>query len=86
MVVSFPRSKMFTTPDLMRSWVLAACVLSSVLTGCVGAQSSDREMLIAALDAAARDHVESESVPGISVAVVQHGATLLMKGYGYVDI
>ena len=43
-------------------------------------------MLIVALDAAARAHVESESVPGISVAVVQHGATLLMKGYGYVDL
>ncbi|HIL90112.1 MAG TPA: hypothetical protein EYG55_06325, partial [Gemmatimonadetes bacterium] len=70
----------------MRSWVGAACVLSSVLAGCVGDQSSGREMLITALDAAARAHVESESVPGISVAVVQHGATLLMKGYGYVDL
>lgn len=77
---------MFTTPDLMRSWVGTACVLSSVLTGCVGDQPPGREMLIVALDAAARAHVESESVPGISVAVVQHGATLLMKGYGYVDL
>ena len=86
MVVSFSQSKMYTIPGVMRAWALTACVLSSVLTGCVGAQSSDREMLIAALDAAVHAHVESESVPGISVAVVQHGATLLMQGYGFVDL
>ncbi len=48
------------------------------------AQSSSA--LIASLDSAARAHVESEIIPGVSVAVVRGGETLLKRGYGYVDV
>lgn len=42
--------------------------------------------LAASLDSAARAHVESTTVPGVSVAVVRGGETLLQGGYGFVDL
>lgn len=42
--------------------------------------------LAVALDSAARAHVESVTVPGVSVAVVRDGRTLLRAGYGFVDL
>jgi len=50
------------------------------------AQIADRRALVAALDSAALAHAEQEMVAGISVAVVRGGDTLLMKGYGSVDL
>lgn len=38
------------------------------------------------LDSAARAHVESPMVPGVSVAVVRGDETLLQRGYGFVDL
>jgi CubicO group peptidase (beta-lactamase class C family) len=51
-----------------------------------GAQVTDREALVAALDSAALAHAQDEMVAGISVAVVRGSDTLLMKGYGQVDL
>ena len=42
--------------------------------------------LAAALDSAARAHVQDDMVPGVSVAVVRGDETLLRRGYGYVDL
>lgn len=49
-------------------------------------QERERAALMAALDSAALAHVEHEMVAGISVAVVRGSDTLLMKGYGAVDL
>jgi CubicO group peptidase (beta-lactamase class C family) len=46
----------------------------------------DRATLVAALDSVARAHVASDNVAGMSVAVVQGSDTLLMRGYGHVDL
>jgi CubicO group peptidase (beta-lactamase class C family) len=50
------------------------------------AQIQDRGDLVAALDSAARAHVEHAMVAGVSVAVVRGGDTLLLRGYGYADL
>ena len=50
------------------------------------AQIADRTALLAALDSTARAHVASEMIPGVSLAVVVHGETLLQRGYGEVDL
>ena len=50
------------------------------------AQLTDRTELIMALDSAATSHLEHELVAGVSVAVVMGADTLLMKGYGLVDL
>lgn len=42
--------------------------------------------LVAALDSAAAAHLENEMVAGFSVAVVKGADTLLLKGYGLVDL
>ncbi len=50
------------------------------------AQIPDRTELVRALDSAAAAHLEHELVAGVSVAVVLGGDTLLMRGYGLVDL
>ena len=72
--------------DFKWSSALVVSAISIALTGCESTQPPDGEALTTALDAAARAHVESELVPGVSVAVVQHGTALLERGYGYVDL
>jgi len=49
------------------------------------AQVTD-QALTHALDSAARVHVDSPVVPGVSVAVVRGGEVLLQRGYGFVDL
>jgi len=46
----------------------------------------DRDALVQALDSAARAYVEGERVPGVSVAVVRGADTLLLRGYGFVEL
>ncbi len=50
------------------------------------AQDGARASLVAALDSAAREHAAHAMVAGVSVGVVQGGDTLLLKGYGKVDL
>lgn len=52
----------------------------------LSAQMANRTALVAALDSAARAHVADERVAGISVAVVRGADTLLVRGYGSVDL
>ncbi len=47
---------------------------------------ADRSALVTSLDSAAHAWVGQPGVAGISVAVVQGGDTLLMGGYGFVDL
>ncbi|MCA9738775.1 MAG: serine hydrolase domain-containing protein [Gemmatimonadota bacterium] len=49
-------------------------------------QIADRTRLVAALDSAARAHVAHPMVAGVSVAVVRGADTLLLAGYGQVDL
>jgi len=49
-------------------------------------QSVGDAALVRALDSAAAAHVENEMVAGVSVGVVRGGDTLLLKGYGEVDL
>ncbi len=71
------------------SMFTAACIAAiSMLAagaGSVEAQA-EREALIASLDSAAYAWAGQAAVPGVSVAVVHRGDTLLMRGYGYVDL
>lgn len=45
----------------------------------------DAEKLSARVDALAREAIDKEGVPGLSIAVGQDGEILLAKGYGYAD-
>ena len=67
-----------------RPFLLVAVVYGATATGS-DAQVTGRD-LTHALDAAARAHVESVIVPGVSVAVVRGGEVLLQGGYGFVDL
>ena len=62
--------------------ILALAFTSTVADG----QVHDRGDLVAALDSAARAHVEHPMVAGVSVAVVRGEDTLLQGGYGYADL
>jgi len=65
------------------------CLLTLGLLGVfpagVSGQNVDAE-LVARLDSAARAHVESAIIPGVSVTVVRGGQTILQRGYGFVDL
>jgi CubicO group peptidase (beta-lactamase class C family) len=50
------------------------------------AQITHRQALVAALDSTARAHADHTMVAGISVAVVKGADTLLVRGYGKVDL
>ena len=70
---------------------IPAAVLVGLLVGLVaGATPASAQTValgvVAELDSAARAHVESEIIAGVSVAVVHRGETLLQRGYGYVDL
>jgi len=64
--------------------LLAALWLPSVTPA--SAQIADRQALVAAMDSTAQAHAEHPLVAGISVAVVKGADTLLMRGYGKVDL
>jgi CubicO group peptidase (beta-lactamase class C family) len=51
-----------------------------------GLQAAEETALLATLDSLARAHVEHERVAGVSVAVVRGPETLLLGGYGEVDL
>jgi CubicO group peptidase (beta-lactamase class C family) len=65
---------------------VAALIVLLFASAPAHAQQPDRARLVAALDSIARAHVEHPTVPGVSVAVVQAGDTLLKRGYGFVDL
>jgi CubicO group peptidase (beta-lactamase class C family) len=66
--------------------LLAATAILLVTGTPATAQISDQARLVAALDSAARAHVEHPAVAGVSVAVVRGGDELLIRGYGHVDL
>lgn len=68
------------------SSVLALAFALVLLPAVVGAQITDRAQLVAALDSASRAYAANDNVAGVSVAVVRGADTLLMKGYGSVDL
>lgn len=70
----------------MREIVKGLAVMALVVAAPVQGQIADRAALVTALDSAAAAHVEHEQVAGVSVAVVRGADTLLMKGYGVVDL
>jgi len=49
-------------------------------------QVTDRDRLVERLDSAAKAHADHEMVAGVSVAVVRGADTLLLSGYGFVDL
>ena len=66
--------------------VVPTLALLAFIPAALDAQIHDRGDLVAALDSAARAHVEHDMVAGVSVAVVRGGDTLLERGYGYADL
>jgi CubicO group peptidase (beta-lactamase class C family) len=73
------------TPRLV-PWIHASLISFFLLPPQVSGQVADRSALVAALDSAAAAHAEHEMVAGVSVAVVRSSDTLLLKGYGSVDL
>ncbi|MEQ9397585.1 MAG: serine hydrolase domain-containing protein [Longimicrobiales bacterium] len=73
----------FRRPVVRRSLVRAALVALALLARADLSAQSD---LRATLDSLARSHVAQSLVPGVSVAVVHRGDTLLLGGYGSADI
>jgi CubicO group peptidase (beta-lactamase class C family) len=71
--------------SLARTFVLTAA-LRAVVSATADAQIRDRGDLVAAIDSAARGHVEHAMVAGVSVAVVRGTDTLLKRGYGFADL
>jgi CubicO group peptidase (beta-lactamase class C family) len=69
---------------LSRSVVGIALILLALLP--VAARSQAGPDLPATLDSLARAHAAREMIPGVSVAVVHRGETLLEAGYGFVDL
>jgi len=45
----------------------------------------DSSAFVAAVDAVAADALQRGPIAGLSMAVVEHGRTVLAKGYGYAD-
>ncbi len=66
-------------------WALALSALVLTQPGDAVSQMAPAH-LRSVLDSLAEAHVASEAVPGVSVAVVHRGDTLLMEGYGYADV
>jgi CubicO group peptidase (beta-lactamase class C family) len=66
--------------------LFVVCAVTLSCPGLAGAQIADRGALVAALDSAALAHADDPTVAGISVAVVRGSDTLLMRGYGRVDL
>lgn len=66
--------------------VLLAALFGAFPPSPASAQVEDRDRLVEALDSAARAFVAAESVPGVSVAVIRGADTLLLRGYGSVDL
>ena len=65
---------------------LCFALLVALSPACLSGQIADRAALVAALDSAARAHAADSMVAGVSVAVVRGADTLLLKGYGQVDL
>jgi CubicO group peptidase (beta-lactamase class C family) len=70
--------------------VAAVAAVAAPLTAFALAQPLHAQVtgqaLTHALDSAARAHIDSPIVPGVSVAVVRGGEVLLQGGYGFVDL
>lgn len=69
-----------------RAAALAITALGVIASLPASAQVLERSRLVAALDSAARAHVEHPMVAGVSVAVVRGTDTLLMRGYGLANL
>ncbi|AHG91584.1 beta-lactamase [Gemmatirosa kalamazoonensis] len=67
----------------MRS-LLAASLLA--LTVASSARAQDERKLVAFVDSVANAAVSAHKTPGVSVAIVRRGRTVLAKGYGYADL
>jgi D-alanyl-D-alanine carboxypeptidase len=62
-------------------------VLICVLTACSSAPSGGRDpALVSSIDSIANLWLAVDSTPGISIAVVHQGDTLVMRGYGLADV
>lgn len=85
--ISLPSTFIGVPADLVgQSAPTVAPVAQSGTPGQLVAAQGDRAALTAALDSIARAHVGHPTVPGVSVAIVQGGDTLLKAGYGFVDL
>ena len=68
----------------MRLSFASALLLSS--SAVASAQGRDDRALISYVDSVARAAIAEHRTPGVSVAIVKHGRTVLAKGYGYSDL
>lgn len=64
----------------------ATVLLGAAAVSSAGGQSVDRGGLVATLDSLAAAHAADSLVAGVTVGVVHHGDTLLLKGFGVADL
>jgi CubicO group peptidase (beta-lactamase class C family) len=69
----------------MRQSLLSALLLAATATVAQAQDRTDRA-LIAYVDSVANAAVAQHRTPGVSVAIVRRGKTILAKGYGYADL
>jgi CubicO group peptidase (beta-lactamase class C family) len=69
----------------MRHSVASALLLVATATVAHAQDRTDRA-LVSYVDSVANAAVAEHRTPGVSVAIVKHGKTVLAKGYGYADL
>lgn len=68
----------------MRHLVLAAFLATAIPSGAARAQ--DQRTLLRYVDSVATAAVSEHRTPGVSIAIVKNGRTILAKGYGHADL
>lgn len=63
-----------------------ALLVLALLAPVASSQTPDRARTVAVLDSLTRAHTADSLVPGVAVAVVHRGDTLLLGGYGVADL
>jgi CubicO group peptidase (beta-lactamase class C family) len=64
----------------------ASALLIAVIGTVAHAQDRADRALVSYVDSVANAAVAQHRTPGVSIAIVKHGKTLLAKGYGYADL
>lgn len=68
----------------MRNFLVVALIAAAIHAAPAHAQ--DQRALVRYVDSVANAAVSEHRTPGVSIAIVQNGRTLLAKGYGYADL
>src|SRR6185369_8670857 len=62
--------------------LLTACLISAMITDAFAALQPPEILDVKAVDKYITDYVKEKNLPGLSIAIVKDGKTILAKGYG----